>query len=570
MKHFATASILALLIGAILAPIGCGSGGIPTSKARNWLALMSCSSTPQATKGDLVWTQFTFTGAIADIRPGDNVSLTLGIRNTAAVAAGDDANISLPSNLRIFLSFDQTLDEQDYLSGEFVLPGLPVNRSQFIVDQITIPRPTAPPAVVGHESDYFPIVMPNPNAAQDPNYNPYDPARPEYIGPPSIDYFVIGVLDCQNCIREADGGEPATREDERGANGAYAAQAGNPALNNQFLFGPITINNPNLPNLTISFIDVQPIRIPEADAIAVTTWEVLNSGIGPVNPGDQYGIRVYWSENDTFDNWDRNVVTGATIDAGPDGVIHNPDPNPANRASSNDDVLLITGPLYGNTNATITVECRWPYSVFRANTYNNFTSSRQIWNLLDEIMGRDPPPTNPPGYDFLVYNPIPTNNQAPNYLIGQVDGTDAIRESVEFDNYSTQVGELEVFLSVNAGPFDLEPTEVTHRQQQQQNNQLDMQLRYNSTLPAADNISIGWYFSPDNKAQSTDYYCERFWYQILGNAQGTVLNTIWTPNNIPQPGDFFIVAVMDDIFKLIGQEPKDNNFVVSTNTKLLF
>lgn len=568
MKHFATLLVIALLTGVVLAPIGCGSGGIPTSKKLNWLALMSCSSTPQSTKGDLVWTQFTFTGAIADIRPGDRVSLTLGLRNTAAVAAGDDANISLPSNLRIFLSFDQQLDQNDYLTGEFVVPGLPVNRSQFIVDQITIPRPTAPPTVVGQEDNYFPIVMPDPNAAKDPNYDPYNPARPEYIGPISINYFVIGVLDSQNCIHEADGAEPNTREDQRGVLNP-GINAG-PALNNQFLFGPITVNNPNLPNLTISFIDVQPIRIPEGESIAVTTWEVLNSGIGPVNAADQYGVRVYWSENDTFDNWDRNVVTGATIAAGPDGVIHNPDVNPANRASSNDDVLMFQGPLFGNTNATITAECRWPYSVFRANSYSNFNSSRQIWNLIDEIMTRNPPPAGPPGYDFLVYNPVPTNNQAPNYLLGQVDGTDTIRESVEFDNYSTQVGELEVFLSVNAGPFDIAPTELTHRQQQQQNNQLDMQLRYDSTLPAADNCSIGWYFSPDNKAQSTDYYCERFWYQILGNAQGTVLNTVWTPNNIPQPGDFFIMAVMDDIFKFIGREPKDNNFVVSTNTKLLF
>lgn len=560
---------------AMVLPLSCG-GGFGGSDF-DWVSWMTCPSTQKVSDGNLVWSQFDLTPTTTEPRPGDEVITSFMITNTPVSGSpGSNANIPYASNLRIFLSFDTTLGPEDYFVAEFSTPGVYANNSVFIVDSFNLPNPTSPPDFPGADQDsdveildttgsptgnfyeyqdlYFPIKIPDTSGITDPNYNPSDPDRPEYIGPASIPYYVIAVLDAENCIIEEGGLEPTTRVDQHQATYADNIYVDTTPGNRLQLW------NPNLPNLQIKFLDRQPASdIPQRGGLIVTQWEVLNSGVGPVLAGQSFGVRVYYSEDNMVDSWDRNIA------------VRNPDTNPIaigpdgqNREDgSNDDSFVIDGPIFGNTNKVINVTCSTPYNIYRQNLYAGWYSSLAAWSGVDEYADRQPPPAGAPGYVFTVYNPIPTNGKMSNILIAQVDSTNTIKEAVELDNYSTTNGTLAIGYQ-NGGSFDFEATELTVSYL---NNVLDLQLKYNCSLPAASTQSVAWYLSANDTAQSSDFFMERFWY-TLSPGQNLLLNASFSPplySPGPPASSRYIIGVIDDIFKETEYQ-EDNNFAVSTNT----
>ncbi len=339
-----------------------------------------------------------------------------------------------------------------------------------------------------------------------------DPNNPPNLGPDTVDFTVYGLLDSQDCIGETDDTNNQTTATINGA------------------AGPLTVYNPYLPNLQIKFIDRTPASpLPQTGGAIITEWEVLNAGIGPVTVS--FTINVILSEDDVFDPWDQTIGTASVSDTIP-----------------------------GSSNKLIYVTAQMPYSIWRSNSYAGEYSSVDRWQGSDDMSTREPPPNGPPGYNFVVYPCIAGSS----YLIGLVDANDDIRESVEIDNYSYQGtgGNGDIIAdNTDAGPYDLECVEL---RADMLNNTLDGQIRYNFTLPWADQGSIGWYYSKNDDPQFGDYYIERFWY-LLTPGQGQDVNHMWSPNNAPAPGTYRVVVCMDDIFK--WQEPnEDNNWKLSTGT----
>lgn len=549
--------------------LSCSSG---IANEKHWASWMTCPSDQIISGGNLVWGNFAATPTTSQAMPGDTVHVSMTIFNDCP---GNNGNISNASNIRLFLSYDTILGPEDYFIAEYVMPGIYANSSIFIVDDFVLPNITSPPNFFGSDADsdkeiidingnptgqyykynelYFPATIPS-SDINDPNYNPSDPSRPEYIGPNFISFYIIAVLDAQNCVIEEGGTEPETPVHEHQS--FYTDNIfidSNPA-------NRLQLWNPNLPNLEIKFIGLQPsAAMPQRGTSFFTQWEVLNSGVGPVLGTKEYGIRVYLSENNSIDSWDRNIVVRNPdthpIAIGPDGL---------NREDgSNDDSFVLSGPLPGNSNAVITVTCRMPYEVFKQNVYPGWSSSVDLWNGVDDYSSREPPPTGIPGYVFIVGAPIPSNGSQNNILIARIDSTNTIREASELDNESTTNGSLTVGY-VNGGSFDLEINEVIA---QFQNNSLDTTIKYSSSLPAATTESIAFYLSENDTAQSADFFMERFWYTINSGNQ-LILNTSFSPPAYtpgPPSGSYYVVTVLDDIFKET-ELYEDNNYGLSLNS----
>jgi hypothetical protein len=567
--------ILIFTVLVISLPLSCGGSG--WGGDWDWVSWMSCPSAQKTSDGNLVWSQFSAVPVIAEPRPGDGVSVNFMVTNNPVTGAvGTNANIPYASNIRVFLSFDTIIGPEDYFIAEYTIPGIYANNSVFIVDSFKLPHPTSPPDFPGADQDsdveildvtgaptgrfykfrdlYFPTKMPDTAGIGGPNYNPSDPDRPEYIGPASIPYYIIAVLDAENCIIEEGGIEPKSRVDQHQTTYTDNIYVDTTPANRLSLW------NPNLPNLQIRFIDRQPASdLPQQGGLVLTQWEVVNSGVGPVLAGQRFGVRVFYSENMNYDSWDANIVVRNPdtdpLAIGPDGV---------NREdASNDDNWVITGPIFGNTNKIINVSCRTPYNLYRQNVYSGWYSSLAAWAGTDEYADRQPPPLNVPGHNFTIYNPIPSNGSMSNVLIAQVDSTNTIKEAVELDNFSTSMGTLSIGYN-NGGAYDFEAVELLANFQ---NNILDLQFKYNSSLPASSTQSIAWYLSENDTAQSSDFFMERFWYN-LSTGTGITLQTSFAPpayNPGPPPGAYYVIGVIDDIFKE-SELYEDNNFVVSTNT----
>ncbi len=546
---------------------------------------MSCPGTPVSTDGDLIWGGFSTSPVSgANPRPGDQMSVNMQIVNNPIGSVNSNANILFASNIRVFLSFDTVLGPEDYFVGEYVLPSIYAAQSQVIVASFSIPHPTAPPQVSGTSTQeilksdgssyspkryydfnelYFPASIPIIGGASDPNYNQSDPDRPEYIGPISIEYNIIAVLDAQNCVLEK---QPPPYPTNEPSTPVYMHQSDtNNIYGTQTTMPKVTVWNPNLPNLQIRFLGRQPASpLPALGGTIITQWEIVNTGIGAISANERIGIRVFYSEDNSFSSWDPNIVVpypiGDPMALGPDGIDRT--------QGSTDDMWVIDGPIFGNSTKVVNVQCRLPYDIYRANDYAGAYSQLSAWAGIDEFFDRSPPPANVPGWVFRVYNPIPSNGQLSNHLIAQVDASNAVREAAEHDNMSTfsgPVGTLNVGAQ-NGGVFDMAAVDL-FVQQTNPGGPITAQLKYDYGFPSAGIQSIGLYLSSNNTAQSSDFFMERFWVNIAAGVGNTMTFT-FSPtayNPKPPPGAYYLVVVLDDIFKE-AEVYEDNNYVVSRTT----
>ncbi|MGE0435101.1 MAG: hypothetical protein AB7S36_22795, partial [Planctomycetota bacterium] len=410
-----------------------------------------------------------------------------------------------------------------------------------------LPRASQPPSVPGLEDEYFPVIIPDPGDDSDPNYDPFDASRPEYIGPQSITYNLIGVLDSANCIDEYDPTgmvrEPATREDLRGAAPLMAGY--NPAditINNQVIADTqIVIGNPNLPNLTIEFVESQPGNIPMAGSVIITDWVITNTGIGPVMPGQTFDIAVFLSENDVLNGWDVALAN-----------------------------QTVSGPLYAGSQITERIVCSIPYQATRQNAFPGWFSALNTADgkgqppLYQPVpTPRAPPPAGPPSVTHTVYAPIPSENNVPAYLIALVDVADEVRESVETDNLSSNNEGLNGTLAVRPAPpgggaIDFIAVDVVAFME---NGQFVIEINYDYTGTSPRTFSIGFYLSEDDGASSADYFWDRFLFTTAAAGRNRA-TFVGPPANVPAPLDWYVTAVLDDVLA-IGETDENNNVCIT-------
>ncbi|MGE0433850.1 MAG: hypothetical protein AB7K09_18135 [Planctomycetota bacterium] len=552
---------------SLLLPLLVGCGGFFNSSL-DWTALMTCSSNRLVADSDLRWIQFAGTYP-QDARPNDLITMSMALTNEAG--GNPNAIIGLPSNMRLFLSFDNILDSNDYLVAEYTVNNLDAGQPKILIEEWRIPRPTEAPAAAGFDASgtipaadaYFPVVIPDPDAASDPNYDPFDSSRPEYIGPVEITYNLIGVLDSANCIDEFDPTgmirEPATREDQRGAVPTLAGY--NPAtiaLNNQVIDNnQVVVQNPNLPNLTVEFRETQPENIPMAGSIIISDWDILNTGVGPVLPGQTFDLTVFFSEDENLDGWDVPIATNT-----------------------------INGPLFAGNQILERTIGSLPYLATRANAYEV-----EWYSVEDTAGGRgvapsyvpDPQrwrfkniPPNVPSWTFTVYCPIPNQNEVPAYLIALVDVQDQIRESVETDNLSDDEEGLNGTVSVREAPpgggsIDFVAVDTTAFVEDLGVNGRWFTIETNYDYTGFDNkvFSLGFHLSEDDAASSADYFWNRFLFTVPSNGRNRATFTSRMPMaNIPAPIDWYVVAVIDDVLA-IPEINENNNFCISLGQVLI-
>lgn len=554
------------IVSLITLVIGCDN--LISGDQIDWEDWMKCPGPQKQTTGDLIWIGFDVSAGSAPL-PGDTLTLNIMIQNLFDTNFPENPNIPLSSNLRVFMEDTglvtaESLEEgveyeivttgtsdftlvgaatntvgvvfvatgstegdgvaqrtqienpdvpgpEDWFLGEFVVPGLFANKQHVFAETVTIPR-----------TNHFPNIIPGGDTV--PN-----------LGPDTVSFKIIGVLDAQNCIGERQ--DPQNNYDGEDNNILEATINGNA--------GTLDITNPYLPNLQIKYLQRTPTSpLPATGGVSITEWEVLNAGIGPVR--NDFSIAIFLSEDDVYDQWDELI--GAE---------------------------RVTDEIPGNTNQLIYVTVSMPYVTWRNNGWTLWSSLAK-WDAAagDDLKTREPPPNGPPGYNFTVYPCVKSTSQ----LIALVDAVQPseVREAVEQDNYSYLGlggnGDLEA-TNNPIGPEDIELLEFRADNYTATSgssaNAYDISVRYTASIQFYSRCSFGFYWSKNDEAQFGDYFCQRYWFQIQPGINQLLYpfgqNFVWRPDPVPAPGAYRMMLVMDDIFKFTEPD-EDNNTKLSIGT----